>query len=49
MSNKSHDHGRGNVKHNAMAALVTSQTFKSKTEKPLKGKGSYDRNRKPNY
>ena len=34
------DHGRGKIKDNALAALVTSKTFKSKVEKPKKGKGA---------
>lgn len=34
------DHGRGVIKDNALAALVTSKTFKSKVEKPKKGKGT---------
>jgi alternative ribosome-rescue factor len=38
-----HDHNRGKINHNAMAALVTSPLFKAKTEKPKKGKGSYVR------
>jgi len=41
------DHGRGKIKDNALAALVTSRTFKCKVEKPKKGKGAkYTRNSK---
>ncbi|ABL98694.1 ribosome alternative rescue factor ArfA [Shewanella amazonensis] len=42
MSNH-HDHGRGDVRDNAIKALVTSDLFRSKVEKPKKGKGSYQR------
>ncbi len=41
-----HDHGRGEIKDNAIKALVTSVLFKSKVEKTNKGKGSYQRNNK---
>lgn len=41
-----HDHGRGEIKDNAIKALVTSVLFKSKVEKAKKGKGSYQRNNK---
>lgn len=44
----SSDHQRGEVKDNAMAALVTSPLFKCKMEKPLKGKGSYKRKQRNN-
>ncbi len=37
------EHGRGQVRHNALAALVTSVVFRSQVEKPKKGKGSYNR------
>lgn len=40
------DHGRGKVKHSAMAALVTSKVYQSTTEKPKKGKGSFKRQAK---
>lgn len=40
------DHGRGEVKHCAMAALVTSKVYQSTTEKPKKGKGSFKRQAK---
>ncbi|MCT6701028.1 ribosome alternative rescue factor ArfA [Rheinheimera sp. 4Y26] len=36
-------HGRGDINHNALAALVTSPLFRSKVEKPKKGKGAYSR------
>ena len=38
-----HDHQRGTINHNAMAALVTSPLFKVKKFKAKKGKGSYSR------
>ncbi|MGB0938902.1 MAG: alternative ribosome rescue factor ArfA [Colwellia sp.] len=41
-----HDHHRGEIKDNAIKALVTSVLFKSKVEKPKKGKGSFQRNSK---
>lgn len=41
-----HDHQRGTIRENAMAALVTSPLFKHKTFKPRKGKGSYNRKAK---
>ena len=41
--NMTHDHGRGTVNHSAVGALVTSPTFRCKTERPKKGKGSYQR------
>ena len=37
------DHGRGTISHNALEALVTSVIFRSKVEKPKKGKGAYSR------
>jgi len=36
-------HGRGTIHHNALEALVTSVIFRSKVEKPKKGKGAYSR------
>lgn len=39
-------HGRGQVNNSAMAALVTSRVFRSKTERPKKGKGSFQRKAK---
>lgn len=42
-----HEHHRGKIKDSAVGALVTSPLFKSKTERPRKGKGSYSRKRKP--
>ena len=41
LSNFTHDIGRGEINHCAMAALVTSKLFQSKQEKTKKGKGSY--------
>ncbi|MBQ4833599.1 ribosome alternative rescue factor ArfA [Pseudoalteromonas sp. MMG010] len=44
--NSAIDTGRGTVKHNALAALVTSKVFKSQVVTAKKGKGSYKRNNK---
>ncbi|RKF17464.1 alternative ribosome-rescue factor A [Alginatibacterium sediminis] len=41
-----HDLQRGEIKHNAFAAMVTSPLFKAKAFKNHKGKGSYQRNGK---
>lgn len=41
-----HEHHRGEIKDNAIKALVTSVLFKSKVEKAKKGKGSYQRSTK---
>lgn len=41
-----HEHGRGKINDSAVGALVTSPLFRSKTETPKKGKGSYSRNKK---
>ncbi|GIU44514.1 ribosome alternative rescue factor ArfA [Shewanella algidipiscicola] len=38
-----HDSGRGIIKDNALKAIVTSELFRMRTEKPKKGKGSYNR------
>ncbi|NVD08906.1 ribosome alternative rescue factor ArfA [Vibrio sp. JPW-9-11-11] len=40
------DFGRGEVKDNALKAMVTSKLFQAKVEKAKKGKGSYQRNMK---
>ncbi|XQW86716.1 alternative ribosome rescue factor ArfA [Thalassotalea piscium] len=40
------DIGRGVIKHNALAALVTSKLFKPQVVKAKKGKGSFKRNNK---
>lgn len=37
------DHQRGEIRDNAYAALVTSVIFRSRSERPKKGKGSYNR------
>ncbi|AOT06909.1 alternative ribosome-rescue factor A [Pseudoalteromonas luteoviolacea] len=42
----SHEHHRGDIKDNALKALVTSPVFKSKVEKAKKGKGSFRRKAK---
>ncbi len=41
-----HESGRGIIKDNALKAIVTSPLFKTRTEKPKKGKGSYNRKQK---
>jgi len=41
-----HDSKRGTIKDNALKALVTSELFKMRTERPKKGKGSYSRKQK---
>ncbi|MCH1930270.1 ribosome alternative rescue factor ArfA [Shewanella sp. A25] len=38
-----HDSGRGTITDNALKAVVTSPLFRMRTEKPKKGKGSYNR------
>jgi alternative ribosome-rescue factor len=38
-----HESGRGVIKDNALKAIVTSTLFRTRTEKPKKGKGSYNR------
>lgn len=38
--------GRGQVKHNHLAALVTSKVYRQQVVKAKKGKGSYKRNNK---
>lgn len=40
------DHGRGQINHNAMAALVTSKAFRPQAVKAKKGKGTYQRKAK---
>nr|WP_282567530.1 ribosome alternative rescue factor ArfA [Vibrio sinaloensis] len=40
------DIGRGEVKDNALKAMVTSKLFRARVEKAKKGKGSYQRNMK---
>ena len=40
------DTGRGVIKHNALAALVTSKVFKPQVVKAKKGKGSFKRSNK---
>ena len=40
------DTGRGVIRDNALAALVTSKIFKPQVVKAKKGKGSYQRNKK---
>lgn len=38
--------GRGEIKDNALKAVVTSQLFKVRVEKAKKGKGSFNRKMK---
>lgn len=38
--------GRGQVKHNHLAALVTSKVYRQQVVKAKKGKGSYKRNKR---
>lgn len=42
---KSHinEHGRGEIKHSYLAALVTSKVFRTQVVKAKKGKGSFKR------
>lgn len=40
------DLGRGQIKDNALKAVVTSQLFRMRVEKGKKGKGSYSRKEK---
>ncbi|ESP92654.1 alternative ribosome-rescue factor A [Pseudoalteromonas luteoviolacea] len=40
------EHRRGEIKDNALKALVTSPVFKCKVEKAKKGKGSFRRKAK---
>ncbi|MEZ8824243.1 alternative ribosome-rescue factor A [Vibrio amylolyticus] len=40
------DIGRGEIKDNALKAMVTSKLFKAKVEQAKKGKGSYRRSNK---
>ena len=44
--NNAVDTGRGVIKHNALAAMVTSKLFKPQVVKAKKGKGSFKRNNK---
>ena len=45
-TNQSADMGRGKIKHNHLAALVTSKLYRQQIVKAKKGKGSYKRNNK---
>ena len=38
-----HQHNKGKIQDNAIKALVRSNLFRYRTEKPKKGKGSYNR------
>ena len=41
-----HDHKRGEIRDNALAALVTSPMYRTRKEAKKTGKGSYRRNAK---
>ena len=41
-----HEHNRGNIKDNALKAVVTSKLFTIRVIKAKKGKGSYNRKTK---
>lgn len=41
-----HDHGRGKINDNALKALVTSKTFRSKVHEDRKKKSKYTRKAK---
>ncbi|MEP0356814.1 alternative ribosome rescue factor ArfA [Paraglaciecola sp.] len=45
-ANNKTDLGRGKIKDNFLAALVTSNVYKMQVVKPKKGKGSYQRKAK---
>lgn len=40
------EHGRGEIKDNSFAALVTSKLFRTQVVKAKKGKGAYSRKAK---
>lgn len=40
---QTHQHNRGVIQDNALKALVTSELFRSRTQKNRKGAGSYNR------
>lgn len=46
MLQKQSDLGRGQIKHSALGALVTSKVFKMRVVSPKKGKGSFNRKAK---
>ncbi|MDX5407045.1 MAG: ribosome alternative rescue factor ArfA [Chromatiaceae bacterium] len=43
MTKSAAEHGRGEIRDNAIKALVTSKLFQTKIVKAKKGKGSYNR------
>ena len=43
MSKPAAEHGRGEIRDNAIKALVTSKLFQTRVVKAKKGKGSYNR------
>ena len=46
IANGSSDHGRGVIKDNFLAAVITSKVYKMQVVKAKKGKGSYQRKAK---
>jgi alternative ribosome-rescue factor len=45
-TNQSADDGRGKIKHNHLAALVTSKLYRQQIVKAKNGKGAYSRKAK---
>lgn len=43
MAKAATEHGRGEIRDNAIKALVTSKLFQTKIVRAKKGKGSYNR------
>lgn len=43
MAKAAAEHGRGEIRDNAIKALVTSKLFQTKIVKAKKGRGSYNR------
>lgn len=48
-ANVEHESKRGEIRDNALKALVTSELFRMRVEKPKKGKGSYNRNQQKGH
>lgn len=46
MAKNQYAHQRGEIKDNAVKALVTDPLFRSRVERNKKGKGSYQRHQK---
>lgn len=47
--NTTYQHTRGEIKDNAIQALLHDRLFRHRVEKKLKGKGSYQRKAKHNH